>query len=823
VGSGRLLHTLTNGPARALDAQFSPDGMQIASTTDDGMLHLWDAMSGKLLRESETGLSKESAVRFSPDGNFIATAAGTPQQSFGFEGQVKIWSRSDLSALFECPGADAVFNNDGKWVATFVRSEISLRELPSGTSLKRLDAAGPVRQIRISRDSRRILAASLDGNARLLDAASGAVLAVFGHGAPLEDAAFARDESVVVTCAANNTFMAWDAKSGSSLNQLAGRGTTLFTTDFSPDGSRMVTATGDGEFFQVWDPLYQVGRKLLAYGARDYPDFSICEGGGQAALFSYRGLTVFPLDGAGKPVLYAVNPLSRVYRVSVDFSPDGTRMATTLDSNKPSIWKHQSGDFVQLSGHRGPVTKIAFDISGEKVVTASWDRTARIWDAVTGQSSIVFEGHAGGVNTAAFSLDGRQVITASSDATARIWDAQSGQCLHILEGHQGWVSCALFSRDGERAFTASADRTVRVWDSASGRQVGVFQGHGDQVYEITLAAEGTPYLLSSSRDRTSRVWNAATGESLLVLPEVWRARFLSAGPALAVVHRDGRVERWESAPWQRLNPSGTESFEETFAQYRAEDYAEARKTFIPDRGPAQIIMVASDRTLAESLTLLAGALQNEADDTGSLTAPPGLKLDPGPRSAALHALGFEENDTLLQLDGKDLSGRNQAVGLLNEILSRVESQPSTNIEMLIERQGKRVPVRLLTRPRVESSAKVTLNRGESAGLTREILSALMFDRASGITSDAVLKAYAQIGAGFRVQMHDEWTSLWLKAGLAPEDRLIKVEGEGITDCDDALARLNRLSADVAGQKVNAFSLDLQRGDFATIHVDYSIQ
>jgi WD40 repeat protein len=67
--------------------------------------------------------------------------------------------------------------------------------------------------------------------------------------------------------------------------------------------------------------------------------------------------------------------------------------------------------------------------------------------------------------SAAFSPDGTRVVTASNDKTARVWDAATGKSLAIALEHQREVVSAAFSPDGTRVVTASFDNTARVWET----------------------------------------------------------------------------------------------------------------------------------------------------------------------------------------------------------------------------------------------------------------------------------------------------------------------------------------------------------------------
>ena len=92
------------------------------------------------------------------------------------------------------------------------------------------------------------------------------------------------------------------------------------------------------------------------------------------------------------------------------------------------------------------------------------------------------------VVSAAFSPDGTRVVTASADNTARVWDARTGQPVGAPLQHADSSRRRRSARDGTRVVTASADKTARVWDARTGQPVGAPLQHGDDVMSAAFSS-----------------------------------------------------------------------------------------------------------------------------------------------------------------------------------------------------------------------------------------------------------------------------------------------------------------------------------------------
>ncbi len=214
--------------------------------------------------------------------------------------------------------------------------------------------------------------------------------------------------------------------------------------------------------------------------------------------------------------------------VSARFSPDGQRVVTVSADKTARLWDAVSGKAIgEPMKHEGWVHSAQFSPDGQRVVTASGDETARLWDAASGKAigepmkhsfpSEKDEDHTaigkGRVNSAQFSPDGQWVVTASGDKTAQLWDAASRKPIGWPMNHEDAVSSAQFSPDGQRVVTASYDRTARVWDAATGKPVGEPMKHEDWVNSAQFSPDGQR-LVTVSGNKMARLWDAASGKPI---------------------------------------------------------------------------------------------------------------------------------------------------------------------------------------------------------------------------------------------------------------------------------------------------------------------
>lgn len=249
---------------------------------------------------------------------------------------------------------------------------------------------------------------------------------------------------------------------------------------------------------------------------------------------------------------------------TIDASSDGHRIVTASADKTARIWDVETGaELAVLQGHTDRVFSASFNPHGTRIVTAGRDKTARVWDvsdlkAVKHEASLA---HGDEVNSAAFSPDGSRIASVSDDHTVRVWDAASAALLATFEGHTNIVLGVAFSPDGKRVASASQDKTARVWDVSNLQQPAapvVLQGHTGTVNSVAFNRAGT-LVVTASGDTTARIWHAGSGALVATLAGVhtgplFHAAFSPDGKLVVTASGDDTMHVWDVADPNAVKP-----------------------------------------------------------------------------------------------------------------------------------------------------------------------------------------------------------------------------------------------------------------------------
>ena len=88
---------------------------------------------------------------------------------------------------------------------------------------------------------------------------------------------------------------------------------------------------------------------------------------------------------------------------------------------------------------------------------------ARVYHTATGNCISHMVGHEGEISKVQFNPQGTKVVTASGDKTCKLWRVDTGECVQTLEGHMDEIFSCAFNYDGTTLLSGSKDNSVRVW------------------------------------------------------------------------------------------------------------------------------------------------------------------------------------------------------------------------------------------------------------------------------------------------------------------------------------------------------------------------
>ena len=371
AASGELIATLPHA-RRVRDAAFSADGRRVATTVEDSRIRIWDARTAERVRTLDQG-GFALSVAFDPTGTFFA--------STGANRTLRIWDART-------------------WALVDEKVEPSGRVVPV--------AFGPGGHL--------VADGQTGGLGAIRDARDGSLVGHMKHDNAITDVEFDPTGTMIATASTDTTARVWAAKDGTLLLALQGHDDTVATARFSANGRSLVTASADGTA-RVWDVDLRPQLR--------------------------------PVTGAGpaRPTLVAT-------------SPDGRTTARAVGST--IVLSGPSGRHV-LRQHHDDVDSVAFSPDGSRLVTASADHDAIVFDAATGTFLHLLRIHGGRVTDAQFSPDSRWIVTAGP-RTVGLWSAATGRFVELLKGPESDVRAAAFTPDGRGIVTREKNGDLRRAD-----------------------------------------------------------------------------------------------------------------------------------------------------------------------------------------------------------------------------------------------------------------------------------------------------------------------------------------------------------------------
>ena len=412
--------TLNGHAKETYRVAFSPDGARVLTASDDRTAKVWDAATGALLMTLEGHASGVTFAGFSPDGRHIVTG--------GRDGTARIWDAHDGARRWIFFGhRDGIWQGDidgsgaGVVTASFdgTARVWSLRQRgpalvlpaheeqvwdasldPGATRIATADSAGAIRvwdrqgrmQVEIATDHTSPQVAWSSDGSRLLTAGGAAavvrdprtgdaLLALRGHEGQTHAAAFAPDQSRIVTAGADHTAKIWDARTGALLVTLRGHTDMVVFADFDATGQRVVTTSVDTTA-RVWDPA--------------------------------TGALLHTLAGHGTKVS------------SARFSADGSRIITAGEDRKAVLWSAQGERLAVMEGHVDAITEAVLSPDGQLAITACYDGTVGFWEAASGNLLWTIDLQPADARSAMLDASGALLLVAAGH-TATLWDVAYDQ------------------------------------------------------------------------------------------------------------------------------------------------------------------------------------------------------------------------------------------------------------------------------------------------------------------------------------------------------------------------------------------------------------
>ncbi|MCC6394852.1 MAG: TIR domain-containing protein [Bryobacterales bacterium] len=528
-GTARLWNAQTGSQVRifrghkepVLQAIFSPDGHRITTASADGTARIWDRETGATVfvlqgHQPDFGVC---CAQYSRDGTRLITASS-------FDGTARLWDAqtgSSVATFHNMPRSASIpagesivarFSPDGRFALTAqADGELRIWRSADGSPAGSIRVhQGVVCKLAFSPDGLLMATLSADGTARVWDWGA---WSSGGERTPIREKAqiqwreagarslrpqgigFGADQDILITVDDKSMHL-WSIGTESAAATVNGE---FHALSMSGTGKRMATI-GDLET-SIWElgPIATLTHCWRESGRVD----SIAVGPKGQRLAVAIGPEVIIRDGASRERLLSVQPGGGTIS-HIAFDVNGNRFLTLSADGSAHIWATRNGAKLATLGKEEPLLRSVFSPSTDGVATATGSHKLRYSNG-KGTLGWMVSAHEGEIQQVTFSANGARILTASSDGSARVWDAKTGKRISTVHPHEGELGIADIGPDGNLLATGGrgARDPICVWKASDGEHVRCFRGHFGTVREIHFTTEGKR-MLTAAADGTARMW-----------------------------------------------------------------------------------------------------------------------------------------------------------------------------------------------------------------------------------------------------------------------------------------------------------------------------
>ena len=468
------IKTLLGHSKSVTSASYSPDGRFILSSSWDGSIIIWDAKTGYPVSKKECCSDGVDFACYSPDGKRIAVAAGdsiTIRDANTLEilNTLKDETMWEVGCVNYSPDGFSLVSASGDNVVRIWRAS-------DGVLLKTYKGhSQAIKSACFSPDSRQIATASEDETVRMWAVCGGNLINTIDNNIDNKEyndvlaACYDPKGRYIASASEDNLVKIWDAATGRLLETLVGHTDEVRSVDYNPNGCRIVS-TSYNEMI-IWDAKHGELLQNKPFGGifnDNYVNY---------ACFSPDGSRIAAAMGDGTVQIFNSKDceLVKVFRGHeksvnyVCFSPDGKLIASASDDKTVIIWDAETAEPIKVYwDHFAEVFSVVFSQDGHHFMSTSYDRTIIIRDMNYENSLLRLNDYSNniinGFRYAMYSPDNQYIISTSNNGTIGVWDADMGDLLYILEGHRSRVNTVDVSPDNRRIVSASDDGTIRIWD-----------------------------------------------------------------------------------------------------------------------------------------------------------------------------------------------------------------------------------------------------------------------------------------------------------------------------------------------------------------------